>query len=122
MPKILLIEDDALIQKTVELKFKKEGFEVICCGDGRDGIDKLRQELPDLVLTDLMLPYSSGLEVVAAASAIDAHKIRIVVISSMGQEHVVQEAFELGADDFITKPFSLTELIVRVKKQLRESR
>ena len=122
MPKILLIEDDALIQKTVELKFRKEGFDVICCNDGKEGISKLNSELPDLVLTDLMLPYSSGLEVVSAARLIESKKIRIVVISSMGQEQVVQEAFELGADDFITKPFSLTELVVRLKKQLRDSR
>ena len=119
MPKILLVEDDALIQKAVELKFKKEGFEVICCNDGKSGMECLSAQLPDLVLTDLMLPYSSGLEIVSAAQAIKDKSIRIVVISSMGQEHIVQEAFELGADDFITKPFSLRELVVRIKKQLK---
>jgi DNA-binding response OmpR family regulator len=119
MTKILIIEDDALIQRAVELKFKKEGFEVICSSDGKEGLSRLINDLPDIVLTDVMLPYSSGLEIVSAARAITSKRIAIVVISSMGQEQIVQEAFELGADDFITKPFSLTELTVRVKKQLK---
>ncbi|GAA4459985.1 hypothetical protein GCM10023093_01880 [Nemorincola caseinilytica] len=119
MPKILLIEDDALIQKAVELKFKKEGFEVVCSGDGKEGIEKLMSEAPDVVITDLMLPYTSGLEVVSAVRAITDRTIRIVVVSGMGQEQVVEEAFELGADDYITKPFSLNELAIRIKKQLK---
>lgn len=119
MPKILLIEDDALIQKAVELKFRKEGFDVVCSGDGKEGLEKLHSESPDLVITDLMLPYTSGLEVVSAVKAITDRNIRIVVVSGMGQEQVVEEAFGLGADDYITKPFSLNELAIRIKKQLR---
>ncbi len=120
MPKILLIEDDALIQKAVELKFKKEGFEVVCCNDGKVGLEKLTTELPDLVLTDLMLPYISGLEIVTAAKAIEGKDIHVIVLSSMGQEHIVEEAFGLGADDYITKPFSLNELTIRIKIQLKK--
>lgn len=119
MAKILLIEDDALIQKAVEMKFQKEGFEVICSGDGKEGIEKAQAEFPDIVITDLMLPYTSGLEVVSAVKAIPDHNIKVVVVSGMGQEEVVEEAFGLGADDYITKPFSLTELAVRIKKQLK---
>jgi two-component system response regulator VicR len=119
MSRILVIEDDALIQKAVEMRFKKEGFDVTCCNDGRTGIEKLVAELPDLVITDLMLPYMSGLEIVTAAKAITEKDIKIVVVSSMGQEHIVEEAFTLGVDDYITKPFSLTELTLRIKKQLK---
>jgi two-component system, OmpR family, response regulator VicR len=119
MPKILLIEDDKLIQKAVELKFKKEGFDVVCCSDGKEGLAKLQTELPDLVLTDLMIPYISGLEIVTAAKSIANKQIQIIVFSSMGQEHVVEEAFNLGADDYITKPFSLNELTIRIKRQLK---
>ncbi|MES2701258.1 MAG: response regulator transcription factor [Bacteroidota bacterium] len=119
MAKILLIEDDPLIQKTVELKFKKEGFDVVCASDGKEGLEKLATENPDIVLTDLMLPYSSGLEIVTAVKAMEGRNIHVIVFSSMGQEHVVEEAFELGADDYITKPFSLTELTIRIKKQLK---
>ncbi|HJU45827.1 MAG TPA: response regulator transcription factor [Chitinophagaceae bacterium] len=122
MEKILLIEDDALIRKTVELKFKKEGFEVITCDNGREGLEKLTSELPDIVLTDMMLPYISGLEIVTAVKAISTKNIPVIVFSSMGQEHVVEEAFALGADDYITKPFSLTELTIRIKKQLKNTK
>jgi two-component system response regulator VicR len=119
MAKVLLIEDDALIQKTVELKLKKEAFDVICASDGREGLEKLISEQPDMVLTDLMLPYNSGLEVVSAVKAIKDKAIKVIVFSTMGQESIVEEAFELGADDYITKPFSLNELSIRIKKQLK---
>jgi DNA-binding response OmpR family regulator len=119
MAKILLIEDDPLIRKTVEVKFKKEGYDIITCSDGKEGLEKLPLEMPDLVLTDMMLPYASGLEIVSAVKAIKEKDIPVVVFSTMGQEHIVEEAFELGADDYVTKPFSLTELTIRIKKQLR---
>lgn len=119
MAKVLLIEDDNLIQKTVQLKLKKEGFDVIACNDGKEGLEKLETEMPDIVLTDMMLPYVSGLEIVSAVKAITSKKIPIIVFSTMGQEHIVEEAFALGADDYITKPFSLTEIIIRIKKQLK---
>jgi len=122
MDKILLIEDDPLIRKTVELKFKKEGFDVICCDNGKDGLEKLTSELPDIVLTDMMLPYVSGLEIVNAVKAISEKNIPVIVFSSMGQEHIVEEAFALGADDYVTKPFSLTELTIRIKRQLKSNK
>lgn len=87
--------------------------------DGKEGLRKLRSELPDVVLTDVMLPFASGLEVVNAAKAIVEKDIRVIVCSSMGQEHIVEEAFELGADDYVTKPFSLNELIIRIRKQIK---
>lgn len=118
MAKILLIEDDVLIQKTVGSKLKKEGFDVTCCSDGKEGVEKITTELPDVVVTDVMLPYVSGLEIVSAVKNIKEKSIRIIVLSTMGQEKIVEEAFGLGADDYITKPFSLTELTIRIKKQL----
>ena len=121
MADILLIEDDLLIQKTVEMKLKKEGFEVYCCSDGKEAIEQLTNFLPDVVLTDMMLPYISGMEILIAAKAITQKDIKVIVFSAMGQEKVVEEAFEFGADDYITKPFSLTELTIRIKKQLRKS-
>lgn len=120
MFKILLIEDDILIQKTVESKLRKEGFEVISCSDGKEGIKQLMNEYPDVVLTDVMLPYASGLEIVSKVKAISDKDIRVIVFSTLGQEQTVGEAFDLGADDYITKPFSLTELIIRIKKQLKQ--
>lgn len=119
MAKVLFIEDDTLIQKAVEMKIRKAGLDIICCNDGKEGLEKLHSELPDILLTDLMLPFASGLEVVNAAKAMKEKDIKVIVCSSMGQEHVVEEAFQLGADDYITKPFSLNELIIRIKKQLK---
>ncbi|HEY9178827.1 MAG TPA: response regulator transcription factor [Flavipsychrobacter sp.] len=121
MHTILLIEDDTLIQKAVESKLKKDGFRVICCSDGKDGTEKLLSELPDVVLTDVMLPYVSGLEVVSAVKSVKDKDIRVIVFSTLGQEDNVKEAFDLGADDYITKPFSLTELAIRIKKQLKQT-
>ena len=118
MAKILLIEDDVLIQKTVGSKLKKEGFDVTCCSDGKEGVETITTELPDVVVTDVMLPYVSGLEIVSAVKNIKEKSIRIIVLSTMGQEKIVEEAFGLGADDYITKPFTLTELTIRIKKQL----
>lgn len=118
MHKILLIEDDALIKRTVESKLKREGFAVVSCADGKEGINLAKAEMPDVVLTDVMLPYASGLEVVYAVKAIPDKNIRVIVFSSLGQEDNVSDAFELGADDYITKPFSLTELVIRIRKQI----
>ena len=120
MIKILVAEDDSLIQKTVELKLKKEGFEVICCNDGKDALEKLEATMPDLVLTDMMMPYASGLEIVSKVKSMTEKKIPVIVFSTMGQESIVEEAFELGADDYITKPFSLTEITIRIKRQLKK--
>ncbi|MCH5684489.1 response regulator [Niabella sp. W65] len=91
---------------------------MICCNDGKEGLEKLATELPDLVLTDVMLPYVSGLEIVNAVKSLAEKPIKVIVFSTMGQEKIVQEAFDLGADDYITKPFSLNELSIRIKKQL----
>ena len=119
MKTILLVEDDKLIQKTVEVKLKKEGFNLVSCSDGKEGLEQLEAVMPDLVLTDLMLPYASGLEIVRAVKAIESKTIPVIVYSTMGQEHIIEEAFNLGADDYITKPFNLIELVIRIKRQLR---
>lgn len=119
MPRILLIEDDALIRKAVEAKLKKTGYEVVACENGRDGMASFHATPPDLVLTDVMLPYISGLEIVASVKSA-TRPVPVIIFSSMGQEKVVEQAFELGADDYITKPFSLTEVAIRVSKQLKK--
>jgi len=118
--KVLIAEDEALILQTLELKLKKEGYTVIGCTDGMDAIQKIDTENPDLIITDIMMPYMSGLEVVRKVKQ-DMHKkdIPVIVLSTMGQENIVEEAFELGADDYLKKPFSLSELGIRVKRLTR---
>jgi DNA-binding response OmpR family regulator len=118
--KILIAEDEPLILQTMELKLKKEGYEVVGCADGLDALNKLEETKPNLVITDIMLPYSSGLEIVRKIKENPETKhIPVIVLSAMGQENVVEEAFSLGADDFLKKPFSLNELSIRIKKLAR---
>lgn len=113
--KILVAEDEPMLLKTIELKLKKEGYDVIATVDGREAIAKIESEQPDLVISDIMMPYASGLELTAMLKKGDK-QIPIIILSAMEQEKVVMEAFELGADDYITKPFSLNELSIRVKR------
>ena len=120
--KILIAEDEPLILQTLELKLKKEGYTVIGCVDGLDALQKIDAEKPDLIITDIMMPYMSGLEVVRKVkSDLDSRNIPVIVLSTMGQESIVEEAFELGADDYLKKPFSLSELSIRIKKLARKS-
>src|ERR1700752_4018268 len=114
--KILVAEDEPMLLKTIELKLKKEGYEVIATADGREAMEQIEKCNPDMVITDIMMPYASGLEIINLVRQKISRKIPIIMLSAMEQEKVVMEAFELGADDYITKPFSLNELAIRVKR------
>ncbi len=113
--KVLIAEDDNLIRKTIEVKLAKDGYTVIACAEGSEAVESIQAEQPDVVLTDIMLPAVSGLEIVSTVKNMEK-AIKVMVLSAMGQENIVEEAFKLGADDYMTKPFSLTELSIRVKK------
>ena len=104
--------------KTIELRLKKDGHTVVLCQDGREAVSKIEEMSPDLIITDVMMPFLSGLEIIGTVRKRAGRKIPIIVLSAMGQENVVLEAFQLGADDYITKPFSPNELSVRVKRYL----
>jgi len=119
--KILVAEDEPMLLKTIELKLKKEGYEVITTHDGREAISQIEALNPDLVISDIMMPYASGLEITAMLKQKTDKQIPIIILSAMEQEKVVMEAFELGADDYITKPFSLNELSIRVKRLMARS-
>lgn len=117
--KILLADDDELILRTVEHKLINEGHEVILARDGQDAIDKIRNEPIDLIITDIMMPFASGTEILTALSEA-GKEVPTIVLSSLGQEEVIVEAFDLGAVDFIVKPFNLNELSLRVKRWTRK--
>jgi DNA-binding response OmpR family regulator len=116
--KILVAEDEPVMLKTIELRLRKDGYIIIGVTNGRDALAMIDLEQPDLIITDIMMPYSSGLEVISKVKSAQYKKTPVIVLSAMGQENVVLEAFNLGADDFITKPFSPNELSVRVKRLL----
>ena len=113
--KILIAEDEPVMQKTIALRLKKDGHDVVVTDNGREALRLISEQAPDLIITDIMMPYASGLEIVGTVKQLD-QKIPIIVLSAMGQENVVLEAFNLGADDFISKPFSPNELSMRVKR------
>jgi len=114
--KILIAEDDELMLKTLEFRLKRDGHEIFLARDGKAALGMIDQYLPDLVITDIMMPYSTGLEIVGSVKQKYPDKIKVIILSGMGQESVILEAFRLGADDYITKPFSPNELSVRIRR------
>lgn len=116
--KILVAEDDIMMLKTLAFRLMKEGYDVISCADGKEALDKILSEKPDIIITDIMMPYLTGLDLVNKVKIELGLKTPIIMLSAVGLEKTVIEAFELGADDFITKPFSPNELIVRIKRLL----
>lgn len=114
--KILIAEDDFLMIKILEFILKKEGYQVTTCKDGLSAIEKIPVLIPDLIITDIMLPFRSGLEIIGYSKE-NFNNIPIIVVSSLGEEEgTVIEAFNLGADDFVSKPFNPNELLIRVKR------
>ena|SRR5579863_2659845 len=115
---ILVADDEPLLLRAIEGRLIKEGYIVRSASDGQQVLERIAELAPDLIITDIMMPYASGLEIIAAVRALPGRKVPVIILSSMGQEDVVLEAFRLGADDYITKPFSPNELSVRVKRLL----
>jgi DNA-binding response OmpR family regulator len=118
--KILIVEDEKDIVKMLDYNLKKEGFRALSANNGEDGLDMARKEHPDLILLDLMLPEMDGLEVCKAIKndTKTAH-IPIIILTAKAQETDKIVGLELGADDYVTKPFSPKELIARIKAVLR---
>lgn len=114
--KILIIEDDELMVKILTFILTKEGYQLSVIRDGLTAIEQVHIIDPDMVITDLLLPYKSGLEVISYVKGNFKEKA-IIALSALGEEEQsVSEAFKLGADDFIAKPFNPNELVLRVKR------
>ncbi len=121
--KILICEDDLMTLKALEHKLKNEGYETITALDGKQAIDFLNDNLGiDLLLTDLHMPLTSGLELISHVRNVLKSNIPIVMLTRVGLEDTVLHAFELGADDYITKPFSPEELSLRIKRLLMKGK
>lgn len=117
LKKILIVDDEKPISDIVKFNLTKEGYEVSTAFDGEEAIQKFNEEHPDLVLLDLMLPKVDGLEV--AREIRKTHNTPIIMVSAKDSEFDKVLGLELGADDYVTKPFSNRELIARVKANLR---
>jgi two-component system alkaline phosphatase synthesis response regulator PhoP len=121
--KILIVEDDRDIVEMVEYNLKGEGFETLSAFDGKQGIESAGREQPDLIILDLMLPVIDGFEVCRIVKNNQATaNIPIIILSAKSQETDKVVGLELGADDYVTKPFSPRELIARIKAILRRGR
>ncbi len=116
--KIVLAEDNSTLSLLLKFRLEKEGYELLTAVDGKESIELIETHSPDLVLTDIMMPFVSGLEVISHVRNKLELEIPIIVFSSAGQEEMVLKAFNLGANDFMGKPFSPNELVIRVKRLL----
>ena len=117
--KILVVEDDAIMLASIEHQLKQEGFTVITATNGQDAMVAFENDTPDLVITDILMPLTSGLEFLGLIRS--GHtKIPVLVLSALDEEDTVVEAFNLGADDFLTKPVKPGELSQRVKRLLKK--
>jgi len=118
--KILIVEDEKDIVKMLEYNLKKEGFKTLVAHDGEDAIDAANTKFPDLILLDLMLPGLDGFEVCKTLKAErKTASVPIIMLTAKSQESDKVVGLELGADDYVTKPFSPRELIARIKAVLR---
>jgi len=117
--RVLVIDDDAMLAEVVARYLEREGFEVEVCGNGRDGLERALIVLPDLVVLDLMLPGMQGLEVFRRLRRVAP--IPVVMLTARGSEEDRVAGLDLGADDYVAKPFSPRELTARVKAVLRRA-
>lgn len=119
--RVLLIEDDPSIVAGLQLNLSLEGYEVMTAGDGESGLRLAREESPDVVLLDLMLPGMNGLEVLRRLRQRDAD-LPVLILTALGEEPDKVLGLQLGADDYISKPFGLSELRARLNASLRRKR
>ena len=115
--KILLVDDEAAIVQSLRYNLEKNGYAVTTAGDGRTAIALANRERPDLVVLDIMLPVLDGIE--ACKEIRKVSSVPIIMLTAKDQEFDKVLALELGADDYVTKPFSLGEIMARIKARLR---
>ncbi len=119
-PKVLVIEDERALVEVLSYNLEREGFDVLVAYDGQEGLRQAQLKLPDLVVLDLMLPLKPGLEVCRELRmGPRTREIPIVMVTAKTEESDELVGFATGADDYVTKPYSMKVLIQRIKKELR---
>jgi DNA-binding response OmpR family regulator len=120
MARVLVVEDDEAILETVAYNLAREGYEVVTAADGVRGLELARESAPDLIVLDLMLPRMSGIDLCRVVR--EERPVPILMLTARDSEADRVSGLELGADDYITKPFSMRELMARVSAALRRDR
>jgi two-component system KDP operon response regulator KdpE len=118
-PLILIVDDDPAIRDSMERELRANDYTTASAGNGLDGVRSFQSHAPDLILTDLSMPRSDGFELISAIRA--TARTPIIVLSVRGNDADKIRALDLGADDFVTKPFSVAELMARIRAQLRRT-
>lgn len=119
--KILIVDDEQNIVISLEFLMKREGYEVSIANDGEEAVARIRSEQPDLVLLDVMMPKKSGFEVCQEIKSDPALKmVRILMLTAKGRDTEVAKGLAMGADAYMTKPFSTKDLVDKVRTMLSE--
>jgi DNA-binding response OmpR family regulator len=117
--KVVVADDDPIVLKFLQALLTDEGYEVVTAEDGEKALHRIRETKPDLVILDLVMPYHDGFEITRAMRQSPATRlVPIVILSMKDKETDVLRCFELGADDYIRKPFNALELLARIRKVL----
>ena len=120
---VLVIDDDPVILELLRVNFEIEGFDVICAADGEEGLKRARTDRPDAVISDIMMPRRDGLQLLADLKGDPATEdLPVILLSAKAQKNEVQQGLEMGADDYITKPFDPLELIDRLNAVMTRPR
>jgi two-component system response regulator RegX3 len=119
MTRVLIVEDEPSYVEALEVSLAAEGFEVAAALDGKAALEAFRKDRPDVILLDLMLPLLPGLDVLRAVRR--DSDVPVIVVSAKGAEADIVSALELGADDYVTKPYSVRELVARIRAAARRT-
>jgi DNA-binding response OmpR family regulator len=118
--KILAVDDEQRMVRFIQLNLEQDGFEVISAFNGKQALEQVRTQLPDLILLDIMMPDINGFEVLKKIREVST--VPVIMLTAKGEEDDRIQGLELGADDYITKPFSPRELVSRIKAVLRRTK
>jgi DNA-binding response OmpR family regulator len=120
---VLVIDDDPVILELLRVNFEIEGFDVICATDGEEGLKRAQTDRPDAVISDIMMPRRDGLQLLAdLKSDPSTEDLPVILLSAKAQKNEVQQGLDMGADDYITKPFDPLELIDRLNAVMTRPR
>ena len=115
--KILVVDDEKRMVRFIQLNLEQDGFQVLTAYNGSQALEQVRTQLPDLILLDIMMPDINGFEVLKRIREVNT--VPVIMLTAKGEEEDRIQGLELGADDYVTKPFGVRELIARVKAVLR---